>query len=132
MRCLHKSIAALLLWAPLISFGYAAEETKTPPKGQAEPSMGGMGGMGQMGGGMGPMEGMSEAEMDKHMRAMQAHMLKMHDLMNQIRDAKNPKERERLMDEHLQLMKAHMKQMKSGRGCMMQQMMHGSPEKMQH
>ena len=77
--------AALLFFAvacPLSVF--AAEPVKT-----AQPPMqheGGMAGM-QHGGGM--MHGMGMMD-DQHIQTMQAHILKMHDLSNQILAEKDP------------------------------------------
>ncbi len=58
-----------------------------------------------------PMQGSQDA-MDKQMQEMQDHMLKMHDLMHRIREAKDPQEIQRLKQEQLSLMKAHMRDMK--------------------
>jgi Xaa-Pro aminopeptidase len=55
---------------------------------------------------------MKPEEMDKHLHDMQEHMLRMHDLMHQIRDAKDPQEIQRLKQEQLAVMKAHMREMK--------------------
>lgn len=76
----------------------------------------GMGGMGMhqgMGGMHGMMAGMSEEEKDKHMRSMQEHMLKMHDLSNQILAEKDSAKKEQLKNEQIQLMKAHHAEMMS-------------------
>jgi hypothetical protein len=87
--------------------------------------MGGMGGMGMkhgmgggmgmqhgMGGGMGGMmAGMTDEEKEQHMRGMQEHMLKMHDLSNQILAEKDPTKKEALKKQQLDLMKAHHAQM---------------------
>lgn len=77
---------------------------------------GGMGmvmhhGMGGMMGGM--MMGMSDEEKDKHMRSMQEHMLKMHDLSNRILAEKDSAQKEQLKNEQLQLIKAHHAEMMS-------------------
>lgn len=61
--------------------------------------------------------GMGPAGMDKHMDAMQEHMLQMHEQMHKIMNAKDPQERERLMQEHRKMMQDHMHEMK---GMMMQ------------
>lgn len=45
------------------------------------------------------------------MGMMQENMLKMHEQMHKIMQAKDPKERERLMQEHKGLMQQHMKNM---------------------
>jgi len=64
--------------------------------------------------GMDSMQGkmqMSKEKMDDHMRAMQAHMLMMHDYSNKILSEKDPEKKQKLKDEQLELMKAHHKQM---------------------
>lgn len=53
------------------------------------------------------MGGMTEEQKDKHLRSMQEHMLKMHDLSNQILAEKDPAKKEQLKTQQLQLMKAH-------------------------
>ncbi len=74
-------------------------------------NMGGGMGMGMhhgMGGMMGAMMmGMSDEDKDKHMRSMQDHMLKMHDLSSRILAEKDSAKKEQLKNEQLQLMKAH-------------------------
>ncbi len=72
-------------------------------------NMKGMDGMGKMGG----MENMSPEMMDQKMRSMQEHMLKMHDLSNQILGENDAKKKQQLKDEQLNLMKKHMKMMKA-------------------
>jgi 2-oxo-4-hydroxy-4-carboxy--5-ureidoimidazoline (OHCU) decarboxylase len=50
-------------------------------------------------------------DMDKQMDVMQESMLKMHEHMHKIMDAKNPQERERLMQQHSKMMQdMHMMQ----------------------
>lgn len=53
-------------------------------------------------------------DMDKQMGMMQESMLKMHEQMHTIMDAKNPQERERLLQEHREIMRQHMQAMKDG------------------
>ncbi|MDO8705161.1 MAG: DUF2934 domain-containing protein [Sulfuricaulis sp.] len=53
-------------------------------------------------------------DMDKKMDLMQEGMLKMHEQMHKIMDAKNPQERERLMQTQRELMRQHMQSMKEG------------------
>lgn len=48
------------------------------------------------------------------MGVMQESMLKMHEQMHKIMDAKNPQERERLMYEHRHMMHQHMQAKKDG------------------
>jgi len=80
-----------------------------PPKDGAGMQHGGMGmgmhhGMGGMGG---MMAGMSDEQKEKHMRDMQEHMLKMHDLSNQILAEKDATKKEALKKQQLDLMKSH-------------------------
>lgn len=63
-------------------------------------------------------------DMDKQIGVMQEGMLKMHDQMHKIMDAKNPQEREQFMQEHQHMMHQHMQAMKDG-GMMGQGMMGG-------
>jgi hypothetical protein len=120
MKYLSKTLAALVLTAPLYTGAFAAEE-KAPPPPAPMPGMNmphGEGGMQGMG--MGMMGGMSEEQMDQHMHMKQEHMLQMHDLSNKILAAADPKEKQKLKDQQLQLMKAHhdemMKMMHGGMG----------------
>ena len=53
-------------------------------------------------------------EMIKHMDVMQESMLKMHEHMHKIVDAKTPQERERLMQAHREMLHQHMQTMKDG------------------
>ncbi len=53
-------------------------------------------------------------DMDKKMGMMQESMLKMHEQMHKILDAKNPQEREQLMQAHREMMHQHMQTMKGG------------------
>ena len=48
------------------------------------------------------------------MGMMQDKMLKMHEQMHKIMQAKDPKERDKLMQEHMQMMQEHMKMMGGG------------------
>ena len=50
------------------------------------------------------------------MGMMQNNMLKMHEQMHKIMQAKDPKERERLMQEHLKMMQENMKMMQGMMG----------------
>lgn len=53
-------------------------------------------------------------DMDKKIGTMQESMLKMHEQMHKIMDAKNPQEREQLMQAHREMMHQHMQAMKDG------------------
>ncbi len=101
MSRLNISIAAILLLLPISMVALATEPSK------AGESMQGMG----MHQGMGMMGNMSEEQKDQHMQAMQEHMLKMHDLSNQILAEKDPAKKEQLKKQQLQLMKSHHSQM---------------------
>lgn len=118
------SLFTVSMCCAVLSTSALAEEKTTPP--QPKPPHEGMGGMGPMGGmgGMGRMHGMSEEQMDAHMRQMQEAMLKNHDFMHRIREAKDEKEQARLKDEWLQAMKQHMR----SKGVPEQMKMHGMPE----
>ncbi len=56
----------------------------------------------------------NQQDMDKKMSVMQEGMLKMHEQMHKIMDAKNPQDRERLLQEHTKMMHQHMQSMKDG------------------
>ncbi|MCK9397783.1 MAG: hypothetical protein M0Q44_19610 [Methylobacter sp.] len=103
MKHFYKSTAALLLLLPISMMSSAAEPQKT-----AEPSKEMGMGMQQ---GMGMMGGMTEEQKTEHMRAIQDHMLQMHDLSNQILSEKDPAKKEALKNQQLELMKAHHAQM---------------------
>ena len=142
MHNLYKSTAALLLLLPFSMASLAAE-----PQNTAEPTQG----MGQhqgmsmnknqgmdmskhqgmdmnksqgtdtakhQGMGMGMMGGMNE----EHLRAMQEHMLMMHDYSNKILAEKDPAKQAELKNQQLELMKAHHAQM----------MQHGQQMKQDH
>ncbi|MBI3345447.1 MAG: hypothetical protein HY028_11450 [Gammaproteobacteria bacterium] len=68
-----------------------------------------------------PSKAMTDQDKQIQMGKMQEHMLRMHEQMHKIMDAKNPQERERLMQEHSKMMQdgMHMKQgMMGGHGMM--------------
>lgn len=52
--------------------------------------------------------------MDKDMSVMQESMLKMHEQMHKIMDAKEPQVREQLMQAHREMLHQHMQAMKTG------------------
>lgn len=133
MKQFTKTVSAVLLLAPLCLPANAAENQAPKPE-QPMPGMnmqagkgdmGGMGGMmnmqsgqggmmnmqqgkgGMQGMGMGMMGGMSEEQMDQHLRMKQEHLLQMHELSNKILTATDPKEKELLKEQQLKLMKAH-------------------------
>lgn len=110
--CLFLTISAICSAENIQSVAPPA----TPPKelGMKHEMGGGMGMQHGMGGGMGMhhgmggmMAGMTEEQKDKHMRSMQEHMLKMHDLSNQILAEKDTAKKEQLKIQQIQLMKAH-------------------------
>ncbi len=106
MKHLYKSTAVLLLLLPISMISSAAEPQKAD-----EP-------MKEMG--MGMMGGMTEEQKNEHMRTMQEHMLKMHDLSNQILSEKDTAKKEALKNQQLELMKAHHAQMREHRQQKMQ------------
>jgi len=112
MKHLHKVTATLLLLLPLGSASFAEESQKVAePMQQSTCAHQGMGMMG----------GMTEEQKDQHMRAMQEHILMMHDLSNQILAEKDPAKKEQLKNQQLQLMKAHQMQRKEHRQQMKQE-----------
>jgi hypothetical protein len=118
MKNNYQAIAAICLFAAMTAISSAEDAQKSPPM----PTMKGMGmhhGMGGM------MAGMTEEQKDKHMQSMQDHMLKMHDLSNQILAEKDPTKKEVLKKQQLQLMKTHHAQMMESH----QQMQEESPIK---
>ena len=130
-----QKIAGVLMLASLSFSAFSAEE-QSKEKGAMQPGMKmqegmemqpGMGmqrGKGMQGGGMGMqggkgmnkgmmggMGGMSDEQKEQHMRAMQEHMLMMHELSNKIIAEKDPKKKQELKDQQLEMMKAHRAQM---------------------
>ncbi|MBI3545094.1 MAG: hypothetical protein HY081_00655 [Gammaproteobacteria bacterium] len=68
-----------------------------------------------------PSAGMTEKNKSMPMAKMQENMLRMHELMHKIMDAKNPQEREQLMQEHAKMMQSSMSMMQgmmAGHGMM--------------
>jgi len=115
MKYFHQSTAAFLL---LLSLGTASFAETSDPQGAPQKAPEPPKDM-PMHHGMGMMGGMSEEQRDQHLRAMQDHMLEMHDLSNQILAEKDPAKKEQLKNKQLDLMKAHQAQM----------MMHHQPMK---
>jgi hypothetical protein len=130
MNNFYRSITPLFLLFPVFCAN-SAETTEKPmvPVGEMQmnqgkgmqPGMGMQKGMGMgMQQGMGMGAGMTEEQKDQHLRSFQDHLLKMHDLSNQILSEKNPTKKEELKTKQRELMKAHQAQMMEHR---MQQMM---------
>jgi hypothetical protein len=68
---------------------------------------------------MGVMGKMTPELLDQHLRAKQEHLLKMHDLSNQILAEKDPAKKEQLKTQQLELMKAdHAQRMAHHQGKM--------------
>lgn len=69
----------------------------------------------------------ADRNMQMPMGTMQDSMLRMHEQMHRIMQAKDPKERDRLKQEHMQMMQEHMKSMHgmTGDGMMGPGMMGG-------
>ena len=99
MKHLYKSIVALLLLLPLGATSFAEEPQKV-----AEPMQSGMNINQGMGTGM--KSGMTLEQKDQHLRAMQEHMLVIHDLSNQILAETDPAKKEQLKNLQLQLLKS--------------------------
>jgi predicted lipid-binding transport protein (Tim44 family) len=131
----YQSITAICLFLMMTAASNAENTQNVAPPAQPSKDMGmqhgmgggmgmqhGMGGMGMHHGMGGMMEGMTEEQKDQHLRSMQEHMLKMHDLSNQILAEKDAAKKEQLKTGQLQLMKAHHAKMKEHR----QQMKHPS------
>jgi hypothetical protein len=96
-----QKFAAMSVLALVTATSNAEDTQRTPP-----PPMKGMG-MGMHHGMGGMMAEMTEEQKDKHLRSMQEHMLKMHDLSNQILAEKDAAKKEQLKEQQLQTMKAH-------------------------
>jgi hypothetical protein len=116
MKHLNQLMAAFFLLSSYGMVSYAGEPINKPESQGTNRMGGGMGGigggMGGMGGGMGGMMGgMSEEQKDQHIRSMQEHMLRMHDLSSQILTEKDPAKKEQLKKQQFDLMKAHHNQM---------------------
>ncbi len=112
MKKYYKTMA-LLTFLGTFTTAYAVDvQNVTPPPvptpKDAAPGM--RHGMGMHHGMGGMMAGMSDEEKDKHLRGMQEHMLKMHDLSNQILAEKDPTKKEQLKADQLKLMKEHHEQ----------------------
>ena len=119
MHSIYKSTAVLLLMLPLSGISFAAEPQKAA---EPAPGMGMHAGMDMnkpQGAGMG-MHGMGMMS-EEHLRAMQEHMLQMHDLSNQILAEKDPAKKEQLKKQQLELMKAHQAKMMQHHQMMMQE-----------
>jgi hypothetical protein len=97
----YQSIAALLLFMLMAATSNAEDMQKPVPMPMKDMGMGMHHGMGGM------MAGMTEEQKDQHLRSMQEHMLKTHDLSNQILAEKDPTKKEQLKAQQLQLMKSH-------------------------
>jgi hypothetical protein len=109
MKKNYRFMALIMLSGTISAAAYAVDLQKVAPPATPPAEVAGTGmhhGMGMMGMG-GMMAGMTDEDKDKHMRGMQEHMLKMHDLSNQILSEKDPAKKEQLKNEQLKLMKAH-------------------------
>jgi hypothetical protein len=106
MKDIYKTTAALLLLLLLSGTSLALEPQKA-----ADPIMPGM----DTHQGMGTMSGMTLDQKEQHLRAMQEHMLMMHDLSNQILAEPDPAKKEQLKNQQLQLMKTFHQQRKTNR-----------------
>jgi hypothetical protein len=97
MKHIHKFTAIALLLLPFSMTSFAAD-TAPPaePQKATEPMK-----HGNM------MGNMTEEQQEQHLKAMQEHLLKMHDLSNQILAEKDPAKQEQLKKQQRDLMKAH-------------------------
>jgi phosphate uptake regulator len=97
MKNFYKLTAVALLLLPLSMTSFAADTTPpAEPQKAAEPMKHG-----------GMMGNMTEEQQEQHLKAMQEHILKMHDLSNQILAEKDPAKQEQLKKQQRDLMKAH-------------------------
>lgn len=103
MKNFAKIAAIFLLFSLFVTIGIAQTENQS----QSNSSCMGMGAMHQS-----MMGKMTDEQKDQHIRAKQNHMLKMHDLSNQILAAKDPKEQQKLKQQQFELMKRKMAKMK--------------------
>ncbi len=89
-------------------------------------------GTGAMDMGTKPATAMTDSEKQMQMGKMQEAMLRMHEQMHKIMDAKNPQEREQLMQEHMKMMQEHMSMMQGmmGKGAMMDPGQHKQMDQM--
>ena len=107
MKTIYKTMPLLigLLFLSMVSHAGQTEKSK-----ESAGTMKMQGGMGKHQG-MGMMGNMTEQEKEQHLRTMQEHMLKMHELSNKILAETNPAKKEELKNEQLQLMKKYYGQM---------------------
>lgn len=103
MKHNYESILAVILLT--VTSATASAESMQKPGSMPMKGTGMHHGMGRM------MAGMTEEQKDQHLRGMQEHMLKMHDLSNQILAEKDAAKKEQLMTQQRQLMKEHHTQM---------------------
>lgn len=64
-----------------------------------------------------PATAMPDKDEAMQMRKMQENMLRMHEQMHKILQAKDPKERDKLMQEHAKMMQDNMRMMHGHDGC---------------
>ncbi len=105
---LITAVTALLAAAPL--HADEAHHKDDPKKPAAAPAQ--------------PRSAAMPADREKRMQTMQANMIRMHEQMHKIMQARDPKERQRLMQEHLKMMQDNMKMMGGNMGGMMGGDMH--------
>jgi len=115
MQYCYKLFLSIALLLSTYSAAYAVDESahKQHHAGNADTGMPMMGGM-MMG------AAMSEEKKLQHLRKMQVHMLKMHDLSNQILAEQDPEKKQALKDKQIQLMQEHMQKMIAKHKTMMQ------------
>ena len=99
---LITAVTALLLAAPLhADEAHHKDDQKKPAATPAQ-----------------PQPAATPADREKRMQGMQMNMIRMHEQMHKIMQAKDPKERQRLMQEHLKMMQDNMKMMGGNMGDM--------------
>lgn len=107
MKFINRLFLATAVALVIVNGSALAEESPKPSKPMAR--MGYHHGMGM---GMGMMAGLTDEEKDQHIKAMQEHMLKLHELSNQILAEKDTAKQEELKAQQRQLMKEHFEKMK--------------------
>lgn len=115
MKPLTRTIAALVCFAAFNSLAVAEEKNTPAPKPPGDMSnMMGMAGMG----------GMTDEQLDTHLKQVQEYLLNNYEFIHKIRETKDVKEQDTLKNEWLKSMKNHLKLNQVPK----QLMMHGAPE----
>lgn len=113
---MKKSVLiAALVTLPLSMPFASADDTHHPDKDKKPATAMDGGSAGNAGSSSRPTT-MTDKDKQMQMTKMQANMLKMHEQMHKIMDAKNPQEREQLMQAHAKMMEEDMQIMKNMKG----------------